>query len=271
MGLLDELRQKTERLQEQEQRDQERRARAEEIYRTQIKPALQNLYATFNELIKHLNYIKPDIKVPYTFNVEGLVLELKQDEYRIAVDSSNDTREVAVNLQCVYPNPIQFVVREKNKLDETLNYLKGTSLKYQYKPHKNEHHETIGGQFVIHPSIKVSMIFKADVDNSIINLRCVNFDGFGVRKYAFKPEKFTSEFVDQLGRYLIREVDIFKEDVADDVKEKLRAQIAEEQRQREAELEQAEKERLAEEEKKREESGGRFQFLKKFSVSKTGS
>ena len=270
MGLLDELRQKSEKLQEQEQQEQERRARAEEIYRNQIKPALNQLYTTFGELTKHLNYIKPEIMVPYTFNVEGLVVELKQDDYRIVVDSTNDTKEVMVTFQCIHPKPIHFTVRDKNKLDETLHYLKKTTLKYQFKPYKNEHHEITGGEFIVNPSVKVNFVFQADIENSMINFTCGNFDGFGVRKHSFKPEKFTNEFIDQIGRYLIREIDLFKEDVADDVKEKLRAQIAEEQRQRQAELDQAEKERRAEEEKKRNE-GGRFQFLKKFNLPKTGS
>jgi hypothetical protein len=269
MGLLDELRQKSEQLHEQEQQEQERHARAEESYRTQIKPALHKLYSTFGELIKHLNYIKPDILVPYTFNVEGLVVKLKQDEYRIVVDSTNDTKEVVISFQCVHPQPIQFVVRNKTKLEETLHFLKGTTLKYQYKPHKDEHHEITGGHFVIQPSFKVNFIFKADIENSMIDFTCSNFDGFGVRKYVFKPEKFTDEFIDQLGRHLVREIDLFKEDVAEDVKEQLRAKIAEEQQQRQTELEQAEKERVEEEERKRNE-GGRFQFLKKFNLPKTG-
>lgn len=271
MGLLDELRQKTEKLQEQEQRDQERRARAEETYRSKIKPALQNLYSTFSELTKHLNYINPDVMVPYTFNPDGLVVALKQENYRIAVDSANDTKEVAVSFDCVTSKPIQFAVREKTKLDDTQHYLNKTNLKYQLHHHKNEHHEVIGGAFVINPSIRVSLTFKADIENSLITVRSQNFDGFGVRKHALQPEKFSSEFIDLLGRYLIREVDIFKEDVGDDVKEKLRAQIAEEQRQRQAELDQAEKERLAEEEQRKRGDNKRFPFLKKLNVPKTGS
>lgn len=210
--------------------------------------------------------------VPYTFNVDGLVVELKQDNYRIAVDSTNETREVSVAFECVTAKPIQFVVREKSKLEETQHYLKSTNLNYQLQPYKNEHHEVVGGQFIIQPKVKVSLTFKADVDNSLVIVRCQNFDGFGVRKHALQPEKFTSEFVDLLGRYLIREVDIFKEDVGDDVKEKLRAQIAAEQHQRQTELEQAERERRAEEEEARKrKENNRFQFLKKFNVPKTGS
>lgn len=271
MGLMDELRQKAADLQKKEQGESARRLNAEEIYRTQIKPKLNQLYLTLGELVKHLNYINPDLQVPYRFNVEGLEIRLKQQDYRVAIDSTNETREVTLAFKCVHPIEVKFVSKDKASYEENLEYLKKHGLGHQCHPCKNDKHEVTGAHFIVKSSVPVNFIFRADLENAQIKLIVANFDGLGVVTHTFQPEKFTEEFFDQLGRHIIREnPNMFKESIGDDVKEALRARIEEEKRQRLEELEEAEKLEAAEDERQKNE-GSRFGFLKKIRKSNNGS
>lgn len=273
MGLLDDLRQQSASLKEKEQKEQERRENAEKIYRTQTIPALNKIYETLNEVAKHLNYINPDINATYLFNVDGFAVTLKQVEHQATIDSTKETKLVIFSCRCEHAKDIVFKVGGKTKVEENLLYLKNAKVIFQFKPDKNDAHEITGAHFLIKPSIPVSINFKPDIENGCIRILLQNFGDLSVRSYAMQPERITDEFLDRLGRFIVREIDdLFNEKVDDQTRELLRQKIEEEQRLRQEELKEAERVRLEEEEKQRiEAANSRFAFLKKIKIPKTGS
>lgn len=273
MGLLDDLRQQSATLQEKELKEQEKRAHAENVYKTQTIPALNKIYETLKELAKHLNYINLDISATYQFNVDGLMITLKQVEHQATIDSSKETKLVNFTCRCEHAKDIVFKAAGKTKVEENLQFLKNSSIVFQFKPDKNDAHEITGAHFLVKPSIPVSMNFKPDIDNCCIKITMQNFGDLSVRSYVMQPERVNDEFVDRLGRFIVREIDdLFNEKVDDQTRELLRAKIEEEQNQRQAELQEAERVRAEEEEKKRlEAANSRFGFLKKIKLPKAAS
>jgi hypothetical protein len=263
MGLLDDLRQQSDNLKTKEQQELERQAKLQELYRQELQPKMIEIYKYLNELAEHLNFIKPDIQVPYRLNAEGLKVTLKQENYKIQVDSVNETKLATFRFECGNPKDLAFVAGDKLSIDKNIEYLQRNNLQYQCKRNKDEKFEVTHAQFNVKCAVPVTFVFKVNIENSSIDLICTNFDGLGTSRHAFKARHFDEKFFDDLGRYILREnPDFLKLTISDDAIEQIRAQIAKEQRQRQEELKQAEKIRK-EEEQKREAESSRFRLFKK--------
>lgn len=268
MGLLDDLRQQSSSIKAEEQKEVDRRARAEGIYRTQIQPKLHKLYSTLNELINHLNYIKPDIRHSYPMNADGLQTKMIQQDYIARIDSSTETKLVTFMCQCVNNRDIEYSVNDPKFIEPHIQFFKKHNLQYQCQDFKNTNYEVTGARFKVKAVVPIRFSFEADIDNACIKLTCTNFCSLGIRIRSYKPEQLTEQFFDNLCRYIIREnADFLEEKVAEEVRERLRNQIAAEQQERQDELKEAEKLQAAEKEKLREERSGRFQLLKKIKFS----
>jgi hypothetical protein len=263
MGLLDDLRQQSENLKSKEQQEQERQAKLQAHYRETLQPKLIEIYQYLNEFAEHLNFIKLDIQVPYQLNAEGLNVALKQENYKIQVDSVNETKLATFKCECANAKDLAFVAGDKLSIDKNIEYLQRFNLQYQCKRNKDEKMNVTNAQFLVKCFVPITFVFKANIENSSIDLICTNFDTLGTTRHAFKAQHFTKTFFDDLGRYILREnPEFLKLNISEDAIEQIRAQIAEEQRQRQEELKQAELVRQ-EEQKLQQAEASRFRLFKK--------
>ncbi|MGD8592761.1 MAG: hypothetical protein PVF82_08010 [Gammaproteobacteria bacterium] len=263
MGILDNLRQQSENLKAKEQQEQQRQAELQAHFRDQLQPKMIEMYKYLNEFAEHLNYIKPDIQVDYQLNAEGLKVALKQENYKIQVDSVNETRLVNFRFECSNPRDLAFVAGDKLSIDKNIEYLQRFNLQYQCKRNKDEKLDVTNAQFTVKCVVPIVFMFKANVENSSIDLICNNFDGLGILRHAFKAHHFNETFFDNLGRFILREnPEFLKLNISEDAIEQIRAQIAEEQRQRQEELKHAEMIHQEEQSQQQLEST-RFRLFKK--------
>ena len=136
-------------------------------------------------------------------------------------------------------------------------------MQFQCKRNKDDKFEVTNAQFIVKSVVAVTFVFKANIENSTIDLICTNFDGLNTTRHAFKAHHFTGSFFDELGRFILREnPEFLKLSISQDAIEQIRAQIAAEQRQRQEELKQAEIMRQ-EEEKRQQAEASRFRLFKK--------
>ena len=241
MGLLDDLRKQTENQKAKEQQDAERLEQLQAHYRQELQPKMIEIYKYLNELAEHLNYIKSDIQVPYQFNAEGLKVSLKQHNYTLQVDSTHDTRYVNFRFECSNPKNLEFVAGDKQSIDKNIEYLQRFNLQYQCKRNKDENHNITNAQFTVKCAVPVLFVFQGNVENSSIDMICSNFETLGSSKHSFKARHFDEKFFDDLGLYILREnPEFLKLNISNDALEQIRAQIADEQRQRQEELQRAE-------------------------------
>ncbi|MCI0506982.1 MAG: hypothetical protein L0Z73_12855 [Gammaproteobacteria bacterium] len=248
MGLLDDLRKQSESKQIEEQHANNRKEKAEQYYREKVQPKLNEIYTHFNELAKHLNYVKPNTVATYTINATGLQAEFKQQDYKVQVDSMTDTNYISIRCTCARPTDVEFVVDDPAAVNKHKHYFNINNMNFQTYPRNNGEP---GARFTVKAEIPVEFLFKGDRENGRINLVVSNFDNLGRRNRELTVQDINDNFLDALDRYLIREnADFFKLTINEKAKEEIRAKVQEEQRRRMEELK--EMERLAQEEQLRE-------------------
>jgi hypothetical protein len=101
--------------------------------------------------------------------------------------------------------------------------------------------------------VNISIQFIGNQDSSYIQLLLGNFEGPGVIKRNIEAKNINKDFLDKLGRYVLREDNkLFALDISERDKQAIREMVEKERAKRELEI--AEMDRLAEEEKEKEKS-----------------
>ena len=90
--------------------------------------------------------------------------------------------------------------------------------------------------------VPVNVILQGDIVTSSIHLILNNFEKPGVSKHTFKERHITEEFIDDFGKFILRQNPQFlKLDIADEHKEQIRQNIQKDLKQREQEIDEAER------------------------------
>jgi len=263
MGFLDDLKKKSADVEAQEKALAAHQAELEQKYRQQILPRLEYVYTYMSEMCKHLNYIKTDRTVDYEIKGHGVIKGLVQQGYTLNADSRDNMQEVILFFECAKPGEIEVHTDSKKNFDQLNDYYSVNKLKYRFKLFKDEYQEQIGGNFYIENKIPIVFLFKADIENSVIQLFIRNFNELGLRKFTLTPDKISEDFMDTMAKYIVHETpDFMRLDVSEDVRQQLQQKIREEQAARQREMEEAEK--LAQQEAEREkQQAGLFDKIKK--------
>ena len=116
-------------------------------------------------------------------------------------------------------------------------------------------YELISSKIKINGPIPINVILQGDIETSSIHLILNNFEKPGFTKHTYKDRHITEEFIDGLGKFILRQNPRFlKLDIADEHKEQIREKIQEDLKLRQQELEEADRlleiERNKEKEKK---------------------
>lgn len=253
MGLLDDLKkqaadQKARELSEQEQREQ-RFA----FYKEQIQPKLANVYSYLHEFTEQVNYVTPEIRMSYELPEKRVLADLSQKKYAVKIDSSENTRSVMLRFFCEDDGELLVQEHEKRKFEKFQDFLFEHTLRYQSRPYKDDKRDVIGGEISIEKRVPILFQFDADVENSCILLWIVNFETLGKRKITLLPEQIDESFLDELGRFVLRQIDSFMAlDLADAQRDRIREQVEQDKAEKEQEMLIREQERLEEEQRAEE-------------------
>lgn len=237
MGLLDDLKKQSDDLKAKEQQEKERQQRLNQYYQDEIHPGMLNIYKYLSQMIEHLNYIKGDTTamIPLLPNHEKTAL--KQKEYNLVIDSVEQTKNITLKFECHLPNKIKVELFGK---DKSLNYndrLNAYKIKFHRRDNKDANYELLGSRFDVEGPLHCAVTFAGDVDNSCVNLFLRNIEGPGVTRHILKAHHLNDEFMDKLGKYLLREnEDFLKLDMDDSTRAQIRQNLAEAQKQREQEM-----------------------------------
>lgn len=250
MGLLDDLRNQAEGRRKQEEQEAAEKARREEIYRQEIQPRMTKAYQYFLELIEHLNYVKPEILVDYPLLKHAQHVQLRQDEYTIVIDSSKALKRIDIIFQCTLDAPIDYEILGKEAVLNQSDKLDRYRINYTRRDRKDVSLELEGARFRIEGPLPLRVLIEADVPHSFIRLALRNFTDPGVSRYTLKPGDFNEEFLDRLGKFMLRqETTLFDMlEMSEEALQALRQRLQEEQAHRDQELREAEERLRAEEE-----------------------
>ena len=255
MGYLDELKKQAEDRRAQEEAEARRRAERERSYRAEILPRLESAFTYLSQLVEHLNYVKPEVNPEYLLQGYGPLEGLVQGDYSIKSDSRQNMKQIVVHYVCRGEGPVKFEVRERQAVQQMVDYLRSTGLPFNHREVLNNTYGVAAAQFEVKCEVPVTVALEADVDNSRVVLTLRNLDGFGVRRLHLAPAELDEPLLDRIARAIVREdLGLLRDDVPEETRRMLQQKIREEQARREAELRAAEEEaarRQAEEQRRR--------------------
>ena len=242
MGILDDLKNQSEAQKADEVREKQRQADLAKYYQENIHPKMLQLYKFLNELVEHLNYIKKETKVLYPVVPGGSLQQFDQSDYKVTIDSSKEVKHINLRFFCSLKQPLVFELENNERILRYTDVLHSYRIDFDRTDNKDDNYELISAKFKVNGPIPVNVILQGDVQNSEIQLLLNNFEKPGTQKHIFKDRHITEEFIDGLGKYILRENPNFlKLDIAEEEKEKIRQRVQEDLKRRQQELEEAER------------------------------
>jgi hypothetical protein len=250
MGLLDDLKNQAEGLRQQEENEAAEQARRDKVYMEEIRPRLVKAYQYFHELVKYLNYVKPEILVDYPLYVKGNSIRLRQGDYAVVSDSSEELKRIDIILQCSFDRPAEFEIAGKDLVLSQSDRLDRYGINHKRRDRKDASLELEGARFSVEDPLPVRIVIEGDLAQSVIRLQLRNFTDPGSNHYSLKPADFDESFLDRLGKFLLRkEVMLFdSHEMSEEALQDLRHRLQEEKAQRDRELREMEEALRAEQE-----------------------
>lgn len=251
MGLLDDLRNQAQGKKAADEEAAARKVERELYYQEKLLPRMIKAYQFFNEFIAHLNYIKLETIVHYPLLPDGRLQPLRQEGYCVVIDSSKALKRIDFSMEGVLNTPLQFEIFGKDAVHKHADRIERYGFRHERKDKKDPASmELIGAKFNLQGPLPLKVTIEADVDAMQINLTIRNFKEPGITKYNLTVEQFSDEFLDQLGKFVLRQEDrLFgkSEELSEEAKKNLRDRMMLEAQIREQELIEAEARRKAEE------------------------
>lgn len=241
MGILDDLKNQSEVQKASEEREKQRQADLLKFYKENLHPKMLQLYTFLNELIEHLNYIKTETKISYPVNPDGSMQEFQQSDYKLNIDSSNEVKEINLRFYCKLKEPLVFDLENKERIQRYADVLHRYRIEFDRTDNKDSNYELISAKFKVVGPVPVNIILQGDIATSSIHLFLNNFEKPGLTKHTFKERHITEEFIDDFGKFILRQnPEFLKLEIADEQKNQIRQNIEAELNQRQQELDEAE-------------------------------
>ena len=263
MGILDDLKNQSDLQKAGEADEKQRQTDLLKFYQENLHPKMLQLYTFLNEFIEHLNYIKLDTKVSYPVQPDGSMQEFDQGDYKVTIDSANEVKEINLRFYCSLKEPLIFELENSERIQRYTDVLHSYRIEFDRTDNKDSNYELISSKFKVVGPVPVNVILQGDVATSSIHLILNNFEKSGVSKHTFKERHITEEYVDELGKFILRQnPEFLKLDIEDDHKEQIRQHIQADIKQRQQELSDAESLLKLEEEKEAEKKSWKNIFKK---------
>lgn len=257
MSLLDDLRNQADSQRASEEEKAARRAEREQFYQEKMLPRMIKAYQFFKEFADHLNYIKMETIVNYPLLPGGVPQPLRQEGYKVQIDSSKAIKKIDFTMEGVLEEPVEFEIEGKDPVFNHRERIKSYSFRHDYKERRDADQYIQSAQFILQGPLPLKIMVEADVDTSEFKLTVRNFSGPGFSKYNLKFDEFDDDFLDKIGKFVLRKEEVLvgrKEELSEEARKKLRDRMIVEARIRQQELLEAEQRRKAEEEAQREKS-----------------
>lgn len=263
MGILDDLKNQADNKKASEEQERQRQADLFKYYQKNIHPKMLQLYAFLNEFIEHLNYINKTTKISYPIGPGGRLLEFEQSDYKVTIDSTKEIKDLNLRFRCKLKEPLIFELENNDRIQQYTELLHSYRIEFDRFDKKDNNYDLISAKFKVVGPIAVNIILRADIATSSINLFLNNFEKPGSVKHTLKERHITEEFIDGLGKFILREnINFLKLDIADEHKEKIRQNIQADLKQRQQDLDEIEGLQKLEEEKEAEKKSWKNIFKK---------
>jgi hypothetical protein len=236
MSLLERLKEEARKRQEAEGTSSEETI-LEELYQSRFKSPMQSIMEYLSELTKQLKILDHETRHDYDLPGIGLVSGLRQADYVVNADSSENTKLVRLRFNCVSDNEMTFSITPKSKADEASKFLDTQTMRYSEWPIRDHQQRVVGLNLQLKVKVNINFVFQADLELGSIRMFVSNFNGFKVDKSLIQPEKVDETWLDNLGNYILRNrADMYDLEIDESTRQAIRQRLEESKQQRQEEL-----------------------------------
>jgi hypothetical protein len=204
MGYLDELRKKADEVKNRQGEDQKREQQLRDIFEREVLPKMQTLFLYMYEMVNNLRILKPDIAMVYKIPGVG-ALEYRQTDYIL---SKEDEIRQSFFLR------VESSLEKKPSVERTTlesaeslrHYLIRNNILFDYTQMNDKQERFYRGVFILDQHIYGEFRFEPELENSCIKMTVRNYGGLGRKTYIFSPPEITDGFLDNLARYITRDI-----------------------------------------------------------------
>lgn len=263
MGILDDLKNQSDIQKAGEASEAQRQADLLKFYQENLHPKMLRIYTFLNEFTEHLNYIKTETEISYPVQPDGGLQEFKQSDYKVTIDSANEVKEINLRFYCKLDEPLVVEMENAERIQRYVDVLHSYRVDFDRTDSKDNNYDLISSIIKVNGPVPVNVILQGDVETSSIHLILSNFEKPGFSKHTYKERHITEEFIDGLGKFILRQNPQFlKLDIEDEHKEKIRQNIQLDLKLRQTEIEEADRLLKVEEEKEAEKKSWKNLFKK---------
>ena len=204
MALLDDLKAKSELRKSEERAERLHAEQLQAAYERYVKPKMRQIFNYLSQLVEEVNYLKPNTRVDFELPIYGRMLGLRQEEYRLTVDSIESMGQIVLRFRCTGGQAARFKVSPPSVADDLRDQLLDHAMKFNCRDYFDDLRAVIGQRFEVEGEIPVMVRVAADIERTLIHLHITNFDAPISRHAKYRPEQITPELLDDLGNYLLR-------------------------------------------------------------------
>lgn len=209
MSRLEELRNQAQSLKDQKRDQQATEQELLAIYRAELHPRMKRLYGTLKELVDHLNFVSPDIRVAFPVLPGGQTLDFTQDSFSVTVDSATEVKEIIAKFAYRPVTEATFQIVGAEKVKTHSEFLDRFGLRYRRANKLDAVDEIVSSQFTLTGPMGASVSLLGDVAHSAINLEMWNFERLGASRHVLRPENLADDYADRFAEFFIRDNDRF--------------------------------------------------------------
>lgn len=243
MGLLDELEQEAAKLRGNAQPEDDAQATRGQVWREQLQPAAEKLGQYLAQLASRLEAAKRRIRFAYVVPGYGNVVAYAEPPFQCKAVPGAGQLDVEFSMAAqVASAECPIVMAETpGRVRLLQGLLQQRQLAGLSEEVKNANGEVVSGRFQARGKILINLHATASAESGQLKLVFSNVEDFGALTRVFAPDAVNDEFLDSLGRYLLRATPGFgSQGLAAELREKLKQQVQRDQSRREWEARLAE-------------------------------
>ena len=225
MGVLDDLKAEREKEQIKIQQEASEAERTEEIYRAYLRPEFKALFRYLQEMADHLNHIETEIKVEYRLPGNIGTGKLRQQNYEVTVDSSDQMQAIQFRCEAVSKHPFIIPAESDQAAAIIMEKLRQFGLPHAKRDPKRSGY-ICAAIVEVTPKIPISFEFVVDKEKLGAWLIVKNYIDFEVVREFTDADNFGEQWHEEIGELILRKNNkLISPKLSDKDREKIKQQL----------------------------------------------
>ncbi len=192
-----------------------------------VRRSIEMLHCRLSELADGLQQLEADARVDYEIVSVGVLRDLRQQRYSVITTESTQPR-FAFCFECVGRGDLTAIVSTRARREAVLAQLSAFDLNFGV-----DGSSACRYAITVKPVVSVSLLFAATPDGAAIRLTAHNLNRLGRELYSIRPAQVSEEFVEELGKLILRRENRFSELTGNQISTQDRARLRERLKSRE--------------------------------------